>query len=212
MSILRASKWSFASGIGRKADESNGVRIDIVLMSGGAFALNDPQQKEHRFYFARAELPTSNAPMPEIRLPTMRLPAFVSAEPTEAKDPKKQNDAAPSDDAKKAAADSQRQSLPVRPSVFMTQAFQGGELSQRDFKGAAVYVQAGNGPRIFASSDSSALLLGINAAQLMMGLSSPSNFRLAEQAIASARAVLMIEGVSVRVSGNGQGILIGHVN
>ncbi|BCQ27636.1 hypothetical protein NK8_58250 (plasmid) [Caballeronia sp. NK8] len=95
--------------------------------------------------------------------------------------------------------------------VFMTHAFYGAELSRSDLRGAAVYIPARPGSEFFIGPARPAMLLGINAAELMMGLASPTTLHIAERAIARARALLLLDGVHV-VPRDGLEFLVGHLN
>ncbi|WP_157697598.1 hypothetical protein [Caballeronia calidae] len=102
-------------------------------------------------------------------------------------------------------------SEPASATVLMTDAFFGGELSLSALRGGAIFVDARMG--LFPGTAVSAMLLGINASEMMMGLASSETFWMAERAIAQARAVLLMRDATVGLHVDPHlGMLLGYAN
>jgi hypothetical protein len=169
--------------------------MDLVLKAGGTFVLRDPAGKKETFYFGRAiaamtakVMPAAGTEIP-VRLPIMRLPDRIG------KDSEDQT-------AKRSS----------EGTVFMTYAFHGPELSRSDLEGAAVFVPTAIGSDRFVGPPRAAMLLGIDATDLRVGLSSPATFGVAERALARARAVLVMDDVHLRPSNRAFGFVVGYMS
>ncbi len=76
--------------------------------------------------------------------------------------------------------------------VFITEAFQGKELKQADFRGATVFVEGGGG--LIGGGGASAMLLGINPAAFVSAAPFPA---LLAMVLESAPAILVTAGFNV---------------
>jgi hypothetical protein len=206
MPHLRPSKWIY------KFDAASGTSADAVIASGGAITLLDPAGKPQRLYFGRSRIdPSASGETPRIALPLFVLPdpqpmptsrSLLAEKKRHADEPAKQlvmsNDQSvgaeqSTQQIKQAQAPAtkfeDKQDVVIATSeprtVFMTNALFGEELRLGDLRGGAVFVDAR--ARLFPGADACALLLGINASEMMFGLSTPDTFWMAERAIAQAR-------------------------
>ncbi|SAK49441.1 hypothetical protein AWB80_01348 [Caballeronia pedi] len=136
------------------------------------------------------------------------------AVPSADDDSKVEKPAADANEKGKAKADEAKDEIteaPTAPTVFMTDAFFGQELSLTDFRGGAVFVDARM--RLFPDADACALLLGINVSEMMMGFSSAETFWMTERAIAQARVVLLMSSTTVGLHIDPHiGVLPGYLN
>ncbi|KVN94144.1 hypothetical protein WL30_22325 [Burkholderia ubonensis] len=190
MSILRSSNWSYKTGA------TGGASIEFVVASGGTIVLADPGGRETDFYYGGVGvglglgLRVPKIKLPRFSLPEIRIPKIAGREVGGAGSVK---------------------SFDSAGLVFMTPAFRGAELAEADFQGGTVYLDGGLG--IGYGKAGSVMLLGINSAQLALGLSSPAMTWLAENAIAHAPAVLLMGGTTIGLqAGAGAGILVGYLH
>ncbi|WP_407973302.1 hypothetical protein ACJ51O_36200 (plasmid) [Burkholderia pyrrocinia] len=190
MSILRPSNWSYKTGA------TGGVSIEFVVASGGTIVLADPAGTETDFYYGGVGVGIGFG----LRVPKIKLPRFSVPE---IKIPKIAGH--------EVGGAGSLKSFDSAGLIFMAPAFSGAELTKSDFQGATVYLDGGVG--IGYGKAGSAMILGINSAQLALGLSSPAMTWLAEIAIAHAPAILLMGGTTVGLqAGAGAGILVGYLH
>jgi hypothetical protein len=190
VSILRPSKWSYKTGA------TGGASVEFVVASGGTIVLADPGGQESDFYYGGVGvglgfgLRVPKIKLPRFSLPELKIPKIAGHE---------------------VGGAGSLKSFDSAGLVFMAPAFQGAELSRSDFQGATIYLDGGLG--IGYGKAGTAMLLGINPAQLALGLSSPALTWLAENAISQAPAVLLMGGTTVGLlAGAGAGILVGYLH
>jgi hypothetical protein len=190
VSILRPSNWSYKTGA------TGGVSIEFVVASGGTIVLADPGGHETDFYYGGVGVGMGLG----LRLPKIKLPRFSLPE---LKIPKIAGH--------EVGGAGSLKSFDSAGLVFMTPAFRAAELAKADFQGATVYLDGGLG--IGYGKGGTAMLLGINSAQLALGLSSPAMAWLAESAIAEAPAVVLMGGTTAGLqAGAGAGVLVGYLH
>jgi hypothetical protein len=112
----------------------------------------------------------------------------------------------------KNSADERTKASAGNGSIFMTHAFTGAELLRSDLRGAVVFVHGDAETEVLAGPRRSVMLLGINAAELMMGLSSSAMSGLAEHAIGQARALMLIDAGNDAPTITGPGVVVGFLN
>nr|WP_244116335.1 hypothetical protein [Burkholderia cepacia] len=190
VSILRPSNWSYKTGA------TGGVSIEFVVASGGTIVLADPAGKLTDFYYGGVGVGIGfGLRVPKIKLPRFSLP--------EIKIPKIAG--------REVGGAGSAKSFDSAGLIYMAPGFHGTELSESDFQGATVYLDGGVG--IGYGKAGSAMILGINSAQLALGLSNPALSWLAEIAIAHAPAILIMGGTTVGLqAGAGAGILVGYLH
>lgn len=190
MSLFRHSDWIYRTGA------TGGVSFEIAVASGGTIVLADPAGKLVDFYYGGLGIGYGLG----LRIPKIKLPRFSIPE---IKIPKIAGHEVGGAGSIKAFDSGGR--------IYMTSAFNGKELSKSDFQGATVYLDGGIG--VGYGKAGTAMLLGINSAQLALGLSSPAMMWLAENAIANAPVALVMGGTTVGViAGAGAGILVGYLH
>ena len=222
MPLLRSSKWTY------HVDTDSAVSADVVIASGGMITLSDPGGKRQTLYFGRSGIDApAHGRHTRIDLPLMVRPEQaqpLTADPllpdakraeeetTQPRVPEKPREkdaqalAAKSDDKQDAIVEKG-----MAQTLFMTNAVFDEELSLAQLRGGAIFVDARL--RLFPEADVCALLLGINASEMMFGLSSPVTFHMAERAIAQARAVLLMPDVTVGLHSDPHiGVLPGYLN
>ncbi|WP_322047527.1 hypothetical protein [Paraburkholderia sp. J67] len=187
---MRDSKWTYNTG------STAGASVEFVIASGGEIALNDPDGHRVNFHYGGAGvgygvgIKISKIRIPKIRLPDIKIPPVFGHE---------------------VGGAGSIESFDSGGYVFMAPGFHGAELSRSDFQGATIYFDAGAG--LGYAKAATGMLMGINAARLAMGMSSPMLEWMAIDAIADARACLLMYGTSVGlVAGGGIGILVGYVH
>ncbi|MDR5741429.1 MULTISPECIES: hypothetical protein [unclassified Caballeronia] len=165
---------------------TGGVCADVVVASGGSIVLSDPDAKDEAFYYGGIGAGMGVG----IKIPRLKLPGL---------------------NGKEVGGAGSAKSFPSGGAIFMTDAFRGSELSRRDIQGATVYVDAGGG--LLLGAGGSVMFLGINSAELILGLSSPGMLYLAERAIAQAPALLVMGGITAGLqAGLGVGLLAGYLH
>ncbi|WP_157696082.1 hypothetical protein [Caballeronia temeraria] len=165
--------------------KANSGNLDRLLASGGELVLVDPESESHRLFYGR--MGTSI----ELETAISTLRSRILNAPVQT-----------------GTADSPNLQFDFSP-IYMTDAFRGQELSHSDLRGACVYVDAGR--RFLAGVP--AMLLGINAAEMSVGLSSPADLRIAERAIARAPAVLLLRGATAGLHARTySGVEFGYLN
>jgi hypothetical protein len=190
MSALKESKWSYVTGA------TGGVNFEFVLASGGTIVLRDPGSQDTSFHYAGAGVGLGiGLRLPRIKLPNLNIPPIKL----------------PTVRGREVGGAGSAKSFESAGKIYMTGAFRGGELTRSDFQGSTVYIDAGVG--LFYGKGGSAMLLGVNSAELSLGLSSPAMWWLAEYAIAQAPALLVMGGTVVGFqAGAGIGILLGYLH
>lgn len=190
MSLFRHSDWIYKTGA------TGGVSLELAVASGGTIVLADPGGQIFDFYYGGVGIGYGLG----LRIPKIKLPRFSIPE---IKIPKIAGH--------EVGGAGSLKSFDSGGLVFMTAAFRGTELSKSDFQGATVYLDGGLG--IGYGKAGTAMLLGINPAQLALGLSSPAMVWLAEKAIAQAPAALVMGGTTAGLlAGAGAGILVGYLH
>ena len=190
MSLLRASQWTYETGA------SGGLNAEFFVMSGGTVVLKDPSQKSETFYYGGMGAGIGfGLKLPRIKLSKWTLPEVK----------------APTIRGVEVGAAGSAKSFDSAGIVYMTDSFLGCELTRTDLEGGALYIDAGLG--LFYGKAGSAMLLGINPAPLLMGLSSPGMSWLAQQAVSQAPALLFMGGTTVgMLAGGGIGMLVGYLH
>ncbi|MFP3503836.1 hypothetical protein [Burkholderia sp. SIMBA_062] len=190
MSIFRHSDWTYKTGA------TGGVSLELAVASGGTIVLADPSGQLFDFYYGGIGIGYGVG----LRIPKIKLPRFSIPE---IKIPKIAGH--------EVGGAGSLKSFDSAGLIYMAPAFDGKELSKSDFQGATVYLDGGVG--VGYGKAGTAMLLGINPAQLALGLSSPAMMWLAENAIAHARAALVMGGTTVGlIAGGGAGILVGYLH
>lgn len=190
MSLLRSSKWTYSTGA------TGGVSVDVVVASGGTIVLQDPSQTDQSFYYGGLGAGLGES----IKLPRIKLPRFVLPELK-----------LPTINGAEVGGAGSMKSFPSGGEVFMTDAFQGAELTREDIEGGTVYVDAGAG--LLVGEGISVMLLGINSAELLLGLTSPAMIGMAVRAIMHAPALLVMGGLTAGLqAGAGIGVLAGYLH
>ena len=197
MSIFRHSDWTYKTGA------TGGVSLELAVASGGTIVLADPGGQLFDFYYGGIGIGYGVG----LRIPKIKLPRFSIPE---IKIPKIAGH--------EVGGACSLKSFDSAGLIYMAPAFDGKELSKSDFQGATVYLDGGVG--VGYGKAGTAMLLGINPAQLALGLRHRSRppgraamVWLAENAIAHARAILVMGGTTVGViAGGGAGILVGYLH
>lgn len=193
---LRPSKWGYDTG------STGGIGVGALLASGGKFLLTDPTEQDQEFTYAGTGI-GSGRTVGFLKIFDIGLPKFLHL-------------------PREVAGTGSTLDYTSSGSVYMTSAFRGSELKRSDFVGGTIYIDAGVGV-IADGYSATIMLLGMNSALMMMGISMPQLpfFKLA---INEAPAVLVMRGFNTGLqsgamtqgklqlgAGAGAGILIGHV-
>lgn len=197
MFALRPSQWRYDTGA------TGGLGVGMLIASCGTIFLRDPGDHEQQFHYGGCGIGLGGTwRIP--KLPDIRLPKLLSR-------------------PREAAGTGSTTSFSSDGSVYMTNTFRGEELKRSDLAGGTIYIDAGVG--IIADGyGASVMLLGLNSALLMAGITMPQLpfFKLA---VSQAKAVLVMRGFNVGLQagalkngalqggvGLGAGVLIGYIH
>jgi hypothetical protein len=190
MSLLRLSQWTYLTGAG------GGASIDVVMATGGTIILDDPQKQEQKFHYGGVGLGFGFAfKLPKIRLPKFTLPEIKI----------------PKIGGRSVGGAGSTLDFPSYGHVYMTSSFDGKELTRPDLQGAIVYIDGSLSALYGWAGD--VMLMGIDPAKLVLGLSNTAFMWLAEEAISRAPAVLVMYGQTVGAqAGVSVGLLAGYLH
>ncbi|WP_118186154.1 hypothetical protein [Paraburkholderia phosphatilytica] len=190
MSLLRLSQWTYSTGAG------GGAGIDIVMATGGTIILDDPQKQEQKFHYGGVGIGFGLA----FKIPRIKLPKFTVPELK-----------IPKIGGRSASGAGSTLDFPSYGHVYMTSSFDGKELTRPDIQGAVVYIDGSVSALYGWAGD--VMLLGIDPAKLVLGLSNSALMWLAEEAIYRAPALLVMYGQTVGVqAGASIGLLVGYLH
>lgn len=178
---LRDSKWSYETGA------TGGVGLGPVLASGGMVKLTDPAGNSEKFHYSGIGMGLGRS-MRLPGIPDLNLPRVLHL-------------------PRSPAATGSSVNFASTGAVYMTSAFQRGELTRSDLVGGTIYVDAGAGV-IVDGLNASVMLLGLNTALLLLAMAMPGTALLGNL-VHAAPAVLVMVGASVGLqSGTWEGRLL----